>query len=778
MLLGVSKRLFCAVLAVFFSMLFVLNVACAEGVDGKAVPGGVNASSSLVQSKLAIGSVSPLVVRLAPLPPGAKAAGVSSKDAPLKLGVERKLPSRYSKGLSSFNLTWHPTNDGGHAAVLAITDPGARAMRLGLEIEHINKGTELRFYGKGVSPRVYGPYPEPGKDIRYEALGGMFWSPVVNGDTIFMEIYLPSGLGVSNAPKIRGIKISHLWTSLRSGFKRLADIGSSGVCEVDIACQANWSPLDGAVGKVVFQTQGGTAMCTGTLLNDSDPNSTIPYFITANHCISTASEAASATFYWNFKKSVCGGINPVTVQQTVGASLLTTSRAEDSSLLRLRTLPQGVFLAGWDNIPFRLNMGVTGIHHPRGDLKKISNGRTLPRNYRVNMANNRFTVAPNPAGHHLGVIWNSGVTEPGSSGSGIFLNSNRRFIGVLSGGGSSCQVPNQPDYYGRFAMFYRQASGFINQRQPVASTMLSPVSGSRLTARTVTFRWANTGAFQYALRIGTTLGGRQVYARNMGALTTATVTVPANGRMLYVRLMTRPTSASPWTWRDYTYYAPFADDHGNSTAAATAVGVPSTTAGVINYAGDNDYFRIVVPRSGRLTVNTTGNIDTVGHLLNSAGRQLAWNDDALGALGLNFRIIRNVTPGTYYVRVRHFRHFGTGPYTLHVSLGGAIQPATMISPAPNSVLPSGTVTFRWTNTGAFQYVLRVGTTVGGGQIYNRYVGRATSATVTGLPTNGQRIYVRLYTRATSASGWQWRDYSYTVRAVRAATMLSPAPGSI
>ena len=105
------------------------------------------------------------------------------------------------------------------------------------------------------------------------------------------------------------------------------------------------------------------------------------------------------------------------------------------------------------------------------------------------------------------------------------------------------------------------------------------------------------------------------------------------------------------------------DDHGNSIAAATVVNVNSQSIGNIGTAGDNDYYRVNVSDVGTLTVYTTGNTDTYGYLLNSAGGELASNDDSTDA---NFRIIRAVTTGTYYVRVRHYSSTGTGPYVLRV----------------------------------------------------------------------------------------------------------------
>jgi len=104
------------------------------------------------------------------------------------------------------------------------------------------------------------------------------------------------------------------------------------------------------------------------------------------------------------------------------------------------------------------------------------------------------------------------------------------------------------------------------------------------------------------------------------------------------------------------------DDHGNSIGAATAISANSGTSGNIEVAGDNDYFRIVIPTSGKLTVSTTGYTDTYGYLLDSNGQELNKDDESGGSP--NFLINRDVGAGTYYVRVKNYYADRTGSYTL------------------------------------------------------------------------------------------------------------------
>jgi uncharacterized protein (TIGR03437 family) len=85
--------------------------------------------------------------------------------------------------------------------------------------------------------------------------------------------------------------------------------------------------------------------------------------------------------------------------------------------------------------------------------------------------------------------------------------------------------------------------------------------------------------------------------------------------------------------------------------------------------------------------------------------------------------------------------------------------AVMFSPSPSSVLQSEFVTFAW-NPGSLvtTYSLKVGNSPGGTEFYagNSFV---PSAAVSGLPSDGTTVYVRL--SSLIAGVWQDNDYSYT-----------------
>ena len=127
--------------------------------------------------------------------------------------------------------------------------------------------------------------------------------------------------------------------------------------------------------------------------------------------------------------------------------------------------------------------------------------------------------------------------------------------------------------------------------------------------------------------------------------------------------------------------------------------------------------------------------------------------------------------------------------TLYSSIGGAwvpavftfnaYGPATLTAPSPSSKLTAST-TFTWAPVpGITNYWLDLGTGDAGANaknIDNSGSITATSATVTGIPQNGETLYATLYTYM--AGAWQPIFYTFTAAGTPApAALTTPAPGS-
>ena len=99
----------------------------------------------------------------------------------------------------------------------------------------------------------------------------------------------------------------------------------------------------------------------------------------------------------------------------------------------------------------------------------------------------------------------------------------------------------------------------------------------------------------------------------------------------------------------------------------------------------------------------------------------------------------------------------------------------MISPSNGSTFNSTTVNFKWKDTGASEYFLIVGTKVGARDLYASSQKTRTTKSVTNLPNNGVKLYVRLYTKIDGK--WQHNDYVYTsytkMSEIATARMITP-----
>ncbi len=235
-------------------------------------------------------------------------------------------------------------------------------------------------------------------------------------------------------------------------------LNTSGNCQYDVNC-AIGAGYELQRNSVAMMVSGG-GFCTGSLVNNTS-GTIIPYFISARHCGINPTNWVFR-FRWEAPAggTVCGAVSGSTNGpenlNVNGAVLKASNATSDFILVRLNSNPNpawGIYYNGWDNTDsLTATMGI-GIHHPDGDIKKISieNNPLAHQTINFQSAQNRTWQIAN---------WDYGVTEPGSSGSPLF-NQEKRLIGVLSGGTAACSGTtdnNEPDYYGRFGYGWNNAA--------------------------------------------------------------------------------------------------------------------------------------------------------------------------------------------------------------------------------------------------------------------------------------------------------------------------------
>jgi hypothetical protein len=381
-------------------------------------------------------------------------AGGADQTKMLQVGVARNALND-AVPAPAFRLQWTALADGGRVTRFSLQSPGARALRLGLAVDILPDEAELRVQG-AQDPRKAITLVA-GREMREAASQqGVYWTPVTEGDRQLAELYLPPG--VANRPvRLRIESASHLLTSASEKFSMSAGTGDAQACEQDVACIANPTPafLDASrsVARLLFTRNGATFLCTGTLINSAVPGNQVPYLHTASHCINSQAVARTLNTFWFFEATYCGSKAPGNYRQlSGGATLLYGNADSDGALLRLNDrAPDGAYFSGWD--PNTVEPGVFDItlHHPQGDLKKVSSGQVL-----------EIAGGTDGGSGYITVAWIAGSTEPGSSGAGLFTLREGEYLlrGGLRGGGASCSNTGKPadpsnrDYFSRFDVDY------------------------------------------------------------------------------------------------------------------------------------------------------------------------------------------------------------------------------------------------------------------------------------------------------------------------------------
>jgi hypothetical protein len=379
----------------------------------------------------------------------------TDKRKPLQVGFPREIPAAM-QALPLSSLDWQTLPDGSKAVRISVVATDAAGLRVGYRVSGPAQGLAVRFAGNG-------------RDEIYlaESIGKQLqWSPVLEGETATMELHLKRGFDASQFV-VQLETLSHLiYVGADLGRKDIRDIGDSGSCNIDVACVSNPSQalLDAAkaTAKMIFTDPTGTYLCTGTLLNSS---AGAPYFYGAAHCIDTQAAASTLNTYWFFDAVTCNSTAIPPYQLiTGGATLLVTDPTMDVTLLQLnQSPPNGAVRAAWNASVIPTGATVVGIHHPRGDLKKFSQGtmRGYAKGPAAYGSTPRFQAGKDS---FINIQWFNGTTEGGSSGSGVFTYNSAGYYelrGGLEGGAASCSNLSGLDRYSRMDLLFTRLAPYL-----------------------------------------------------------------------------------------------------------------------------------------------------------------------------------------------------------------------------------------------------------------------------------------------------------------------------
>jgi PKD repeat protein len=416
--------------------------------------------------------------------------------------ISKILPVNYTMENSG---EWITLKTGEKVWQLRLKSPGAIALSLYYDRFYLPEGAKLFIYSAN-KKHVVGAFTAADNP----QFGPEFSTEMIAGDDLVLEYVAPPGAAdnnimakspVGNSPATAPLRLkAHAAKAFAKGGSEPVisisglgyvynsaiigvvkdfyeptgpdQIGNSVACMVNINCPEGgaWQDQKKGVAATVQRIAGAAWLCSGTILNNTAKDR-VPYFLTAYHCseangrVATVEDLNQWQFYFHFEHTGCDNSTPVAAYRTaIGAQRLAASDingGSDGLLLRLNTdIPDDwdVYFNGWNRSNTPMNSGV-GIHHPRGDLKKIS-FVTAP-------ATNDTWMSAEGVGApdaHWYVLWGTmngkrGVTEGGSSGSPLF-DENGLVVGSLSGGNGSTIDPcntNTHSLYGKLWWHWDQS---------------------------------------------------------------------------------------------------------------------------------------------------------------------------------------------------------------------------------------------------------------------------------------------------------------------------------
>ncbi len=351
--------------------------------------------------------------------------------------LKGNIPWRFGKDLEvNFTLnnsgTWENLENGDRIWRLEITSYGAYS--LNLIYDQFYMPTEAFFFVYNEQKtHLLGSFTQENNKPN-----GTFATVPVRGETCILEYYEPASV------KGQGqISVSHIIHAYKNVFNMAEKgFGSSGSCNVNVNCPEGEEWRDQQRGVAMILNGTNNRICSGSMINNTLKDGR-PFFLTANHCGSGAADSWIIMF--NYESPGCENIDGPTDQSIQYTTVRATSYISDLLLLELSEVPPieyNVFYNGWDKRDIE-NIGSTAIHHPRGDIKKIS------FDYDTTASDKYLGTQGIDGAHWKITLWDLGTTEGGSSGSPLF-NSQKQIIGQLHGGWASCTVL-EPDWYGKLS---------------------------------------------------------------------------------------------------------------------------------------------------------------------------------------------------------------------------------------------------------------------------------------------------------------------------------------
>jgi len=355
------------------------------------------------------------------------------------LNDKMSLPLRFAKLLPvNLNLdnsgTWEYQKNGSSIWRLKLRSEDAISVSLYYNDFYLPEGVELFLYDES-NQQLKGAYT-----CTNNKENGLFATSMVYGESIVIELNIPEN--ISSKPTLQIMQLAYAYRELTLDGNSKGMEGSD-FCEVNVNCSPegdNWQQEKRGVVRIKIRIGNNNYWCTGSLINNAR-NDMTPYVLTADHCAfkfgnyATPDELSQWIFRFKYESPTCDGTTGPVGNEIVGATKVAhggeqgTTGSDFYLLLLSVDIPWAYepYFNGWTIDEMPSPNGAT-IHHPSGDIKKIST-------YTETLTTTDVFNSGLPS--HWEVYWsetfnNWGVTEGGSSGSPLF-DPGGRIIGTLVG---------------------------------------------------------------------------------------------------------------------------------------------------------------------------------------------------------------------------------------------------------------------------------------------------------------------------------------------------------
>ena len=346
--------------------------------------------------------------------------------------------------------TWSQLKSGQNIWKIQIDVPDAKIFFIGLDDFYLPKGSKLYVYNKDNLKNAILFTPENNPE------GGPYSLENLYGDNAILEYVAPENS--VEKPRFHFAKLGYKYIEGQTKPDK-DNYGLSLPCMININCEqgADWQVQKRGVIQLRTTRSGGDSnLCSGTLINNTAEDKK-PYILTAYHCFEdvAVSNSDNIEVFFEYESPGCENQRPTYKYHRGGdvKILNPTVGGSDGALILLTgSIPEywEVYYNGWDrNNDANSTSGGSVIHHPNGDIKKISLFNQSP--YSTTWENGAYQA-------FWGIKYYDGITEGGSSGAPLF-NQNGLVIGSLTGGDAmSCGSQNWTDIYGKLSYHWDQSA--------------------------------------------------------------------------------------------------------------------------------------------------------------------------------------------------------------------------------------------------------------------------------------------------------------------------------